>query len=400
MKNRYTPLFLSLFLGASITLHAQCPRLAGIMVDACATGNTESRNEFIFCVNGNTNLNVDDLRFTFPTGAAIGAGTTDFAPNTGLAPIGTCLTVLDDGDVIPANAPFIIFMSSNVAVAYDFSSWCTEFGQVYLLYKTNPAPVPPAFLNETSVVGGEQRSVTFNVNGSPACGATYTYDVPVGTGVSVDGNFFRFPEPTAGVSLSPGFVNNGCASPPFELLPVTLEGFTASYRNNNVQLSWSTATELNVSHFEILRSSDGIHYATIGTVAAAGNTSSITRYSYNDNNPSPSRNYYRLKIVDLDGSAEFSKIISIRANASGITLNSLYPNPANEELVIEWNGISNLKTQVSVRNLQGQLLQTQTVTTLAGFNQLKLNTSKLPAGQYFLTLDFGTDNMVQSFLKR
>ena len=399
MKNRYTPLFLSLFLGASITLHAQCPRLAGIMVDACATGATESRNEFIFFLNGNPPLNVDDLLVTFPINASIGTGTDDFAPNTGLAPIGSCLTVLDDGGVIPANAPFIMFMSSNVAVAYNFSSWCAEFGTVYLLYKTNPAPAFPTFLNETTT-SGTQRNVTLGVTGSPACGATYTYDVPVGTGVSMDGNFFRFPEPTAGVSLSPGFVNNGCASPPFELLPVNLEGFTASYRNNNVQLSWSTATELNASHFEILRSSDGIHYATIGTVAAAGNTSSITQYSYNDNNPSPSRNYYRLKIVDLDGSAEFSKIISIRANASGITLNSLYPNPANEELVIEWNGISHLKTQVSVRNLQGQLLQTQTVTTLTGFNQLKLNTSKLPAGQYFLTLDFGTDNMVQSFLKR
>ena len=399
MKNRYTPLFLSLFLGASITLHAQCPRLAGIMVDACAPGATESRNEFIFFLNGNTPLNVDDLLVTFPINASIGTGTDDFAPNTGLAPIGSCLTVLDDGGVIPANAPFIMFMSSNVAVAYNFSSWCAEFGTVYLLYKTNPAPAFPTFLNETTT-SGTQRNVTLGVTGSPACGATYTYDVPVGTGVSMDGNFFRFPEPTAGVSLSPGFVNNGCASPPFELLPVTLEGFTASYRNNNVQLSWSTATELNASHFEILRSSDGIHYATIGTVAAAGNTSSITQYSYNDNNPSASRNYYRLKIVDLDGSAEFSKIISIRANASGITLNSLYPNPANEELVIEWYGISHLKTQVSVRNLQGQLLQTQTVTTLTGFNQLKLNTSKLPAGQYFLTLDFGTDNMVQSFLKR
>ena len=399
MKNRYTPLLLSLFLGAGINLHAQCPRLAGIMVDACADGATESRNEFIFCLNGSTPLNVDDLRFTFVTGANIGAGTTDFAPNVGLAPIGTCLTVLDDGDVIPADAPFIIFMSSDVAVSYDFSSWCAEYGQVYLLYKTNPAPALPAFLNETNTPG-TTRSVTFNVNGSPACDATYTYEVPVGTGVSVDGNFFRFPEPTAGASLSPGFVNNGCASPPFELLPVTLEDFTASYRNNNVQLSWSTATELNASHFEILRSNDGAIYTTIGTVPATGNTSSLTQYSYTDGNPSPSRNYYRLRIVDLDGSAELSKIISIRANVNGITMNSLYPNPVNDELVIEWNGISNLKTQVSVRNLMGQLIQTQTVTTRTGFNQLKLNTSKLPAGQYFLSLDFGSDNMVQAFLKR
>jgi hypothetical protein len=399
MKIHYAVLFSSMILGTGIHLNAQCPRLAGIMVDACATGATESRNEFIFFLNGNSPLNVDDLAVSFPTNASIGTGTDDFAPNTGLAPIGSCLTVLDDGAVIPANAPFIMFMSSDVAVAYDFSSWCAEFGTVYLLYKTNPAPAFATFLNE-STTAGLQRSVTLGVTGSPACAATYTYDVPVGTGVSADGNFFRFPEPTAGTSLSPGFVNNGCASPPFDLLPVTLEAFTASYRNGQVQLSWSTATELNASHFEILRSTNGADYAVIGTVNATGSTSSITHYSYNDATATDSRNYYRLRIVDLDGSSELSKIISIRANANGITLNSLYPNPVADELVIEWNGISNVKTQVTVRNLQGQLLQTSTVTTVAGFNQLKLNTSLLPAGQYFLSLDFGTDNIVQAFLKR
>lgn len=194
--------------------------------------------------------------------------------------------------------------------------------------------------------------------------------------------------------------NNGCASPPFDLLPVTLEAFTASYRNGSVQLSWSTSTELNASHFEILRSTNGADYAVIGTVPATGSTGSVTHYSYNDAEVSGSRSYYRLKIVDLDGSSELSKIISIRANINGITLNGLYPNPVTEELVIEWNAISNIKTQVSVRNLQGQLLQTSTITTVAGFNQLKLNTSGLPAGQYFLSLDFGSDNIVQAFLKR
>lgn len=378
---------------------AQCPRVAGIMVDACSTGPTESRNEFVFCVNGSTTLNVDELNMSFPANAAIGAGNTDFAPNTGTAPIGGCLQILDDGDVIPANAPFIIFMSSNVAVAYDFSSWCTQYGTVYLLYKTNPAPTTATFLNETPAPG-TQRSVSLSVTGSPACTATYTYDVLVGTGVSVDGNFYRFPAPTAGISLSPGFVNNGCASPPFEMLPVTLEGFTAGIRNGEVQLSWSTATELNASHFEILKSTDGINYSTIGAVSATGNSNSVIRYSYADKNAEENRIYYRLKMVDLDGSSELSKIISIRANAGGNTLNNLYPNPASAELVIEWNGSSSQKTQISIRNLQGQLLQTKTVITLPGFNQLKLNTSQLSAGQYFITLDFGTDNIVQAFLRQ
>ncbi len=132
------------------------------------------------------------------------------------------------------------------------------------------------------------------------------------------------------------------------------------------------------------RSTNGIDYAVIGTVTATWkHSSAVTHYSYNDAAASDSRNYYRLRIVDLDGSSELSKIISIRANANGITLNGLYPNPVTDELVIEWNAISNVKTQVTVRNLQGQLLQTSTVITVAGFNQLKLNTSLLPCRTVF-----------------
>lgn len=398
MKIHY---FLSLLIfgGTTTTLKAQCPEIEGIMVDACSAGATESRNEFIFFLNGNTPLNVDDIGLILPANANIGTGTNDFAPNTGLAPIGPCLHVLDDGGVIPANAPFIIFMSSDVAVAYDFSSWCTEFGNVYLLYKALPNPTTPTFLNETTTPG-TQRSVVFSVTGSPACTATYTYNVPVGTGVSMDGDFYRFPTPSGGQSLSPGFINNGCASPPFTPLPVTLEHFTASLRNKAVELSWSTATELNTSHFEILKSTDGEHYNMIGQVQAAGNSSNTLRYSFTDHTPSEGKNFYRLRTVDADGSAELSRIISVRASANGVTLNAIYPNPVTDELVVEWNGLSNMKTQVSIRDVAGRLLQTATVTTRTGFNQLKLNTSQLSAGQYFLSLDLGDGNIVQPFLKR
>lgn len=395
MKIRNT-LFVFL-MGMPAMLIAQCPRLAGIMVDACSSGATENRNEFVFFLNGSAAVNVDDLRITFPANAAIGAGTTDFAPNTGSAPVGACLATLDDGGVIPPNAPFIIFMSSNVAVSYDFTSWCAQFGTVYLLYKTNPAPTTATFLNEDP--GGLQRSVTLDVNGSSGCAATYTYNVTVGTGISQDGNFFRFPLPIAGISLSPGFVNNGCASPPFELLPVTLQQFSASYRNGSAILSWATSQELNASHFEVLKSTDGANFSVSGTVKATGNSDITRQYSFTD--PAVSgRVYYRLRTVDIDGSAALSRIITLRAQSGNITLNALYPNPAAGQLTIEWNGIHRTKTTVSIRNLAGKLLQTENLYTNPGFNQLVLNTGPLPAGQYIIRLDFGSEQITQTFLKQ
>lgn len=398
MKIRY--LSLALFLtGISLSARSQCPRLAGIMVDACGTGTVENTNEFVFFLNGSTATNVDDLAISFPANPSITvANTNDFAPNTGTAPIGGCLQVLDDGDVIPANAPFLIFMSSNVSTAYDLSSWCTQYGTVYLLYKTQVSPPTATFLNSNPIP--VQRSVTMSVNGSPACSATYTYDV-LSPGPSTDGNFYRFPEPSGGTSLSPGFVNNGCASPPFVLLPVTLTAFTATYQAPGAFLNWTTTTELNTSYFEIQKSRDGMNYTAIGTVNAVGTSSAVNRYSYTDAGPLDGRTYYRLRIVDADGSSEISKIVSVKAGTTGIFLNNLYPNPVNDQLTVEWNSVApDVKTQVSIRDLQGRLLQTTTVTSVTGFNQLFLNTSKLSPGQYFLSLDLDKDNLVQPFLKR
>ncbi|NML22756.1 T9SS type A sorting domain-containing protein [Pseudoflavitalea sp. G-6-1-2] len=398
MKIRY--LSLALFLtGISLVARSQCVRLAGIMVDACGNGAVENTNEFIFFLNGSTPTNTNDLLITLPANGAITLGNTnDFSPNSGTAPIGGCLQVIDDGDVIPANAPFLIFMSNNVSTAYDLSSWCSQYGTVYLLYRNLASPFSATFLNQSPTP--TQRSVSLSINGSPACDATYTYDVLVGTG-SVDGNFYRFPEPTAGSSLSPGFVNNGCASPPFVLLPVTLTAFTATYQAPGAFLNWTTSTELNTSYYEIQKSRDGVNYTAIGTVNAVGTSSAVNRYSYTDAGPIDGRTYYRLRIVDADGSSEFSKIVSVKAGKAGIFLNNLYPNPVTDQLTVEWNSVApNVKTQVSIRDAMGRLQQTTTVTSVTGFNQLFLNTSKLSAGQYFLSLDLDKDNLVQPFLKR
>ena len=398
MKIRY--LSLALFLiGTTLSVRSQCPRLAGIMVDACGNGAVENTNEFIFFKNGNNAISTNDLFIQLPANGAITLGNLDdFSPNSGTAPIGGCLQVLDDGDVIPANAPFLVFMSNNVSTAYDLSSWCAQYGTVYLLYRNLASPFSATFLNQSPTP--TQRSVTFNVNGLPSCDATYTYDVLVGTG-SVDGNFYQFPPPTSGTSLSPGFVNNGCASPPYQVLPVTLTGFNASFQSPGAFLNWTTSEELNTSYFEIQKSRDGITYSTIGSVNAVGTSSAVNRYSYTDAGPIEGRTYYRLRIVDIDGSAQLSKIVSVRAGVAGIFLNNLYPNPVTDQLTIEWNSVApNVKTQVSIRDLQGRLLQTTTVTSVTGFNQLFLNTSKLSAGQYFLSLDMDKDNLVQPFVKR
>ncbi|WP_127126619.1 T9SS type A sorting domain-containing protein [Pseudoflavitalea rhizosphaerae] len=398
MKHVYLLLFIACY--APLNLQAQqCPRIVGIMANGCGTGIQENRNEFIILINGNKPLNVNDLNIILPQNGAITASNDDdFAANTGAVPTGGCISTVDDGAIIPPNIPFVIFMSNLVDVVYDFSSLCEQYGSVYLLYRNLLEPSLPTFLSQSNA--DTIKTVTLAVNNLAACYANFTWKQQLKRQSSRDGDFYRFPEPVDGKSVSNGFVNNGCASPVLYQPSNPLSGFAANYVEPSVQLNWTTAMELDAVYFEVNRSIDGYNFANAGTVKAQGAAGSLTRYSYNDPGPILRRTYYRLRIVDRQGNSVYSRTISVRAGNSGITLNNLYPNPVTDVLIVDWTGTSSVKTQLSIRSLGGKILQTNTVTTVQGFNQYRLNTAQLSPGQYFLSLDYENDNIVEVFVKR
>jgi hypothetical protein len=109
-------------------------------------------------------------------------------------------------------------------------------------------------------------------------------------------------------------------------LPVQLVAFTAAAEGPAaVRLAWATASEKNSRYFEVERSADGVGFAAIGTVAAAGTTATARTYALRDAAlpAGAAVLYYRLRQVDLDGTAHYSPVRSV-AVASGLTL---YPNP-------------------------------------------------------------------------
>ena len=102
--------------------------------------------------------------------------------------------------------------------------------------------------------------------------------------------------------------------------PVTLLHFTADWKTARQEeglVYWQTSAEINSRFFEVQRSLDGIHYITIATIPAAGNSNTLLNYSTNDIYPSTVVNslfYYRLKLIDLDGRYSYSAVASIRRN--------------------------------------------------------------------------------------
>ncbi len=123
-------------------------------------------------------------------------------------------------------------------------------------------------------------------------------------------------------------------STPLNPLPIELLFFNADLiKNRTVDLSWSTASELNNDYFSIEKSSDALNWYKLMDVSGAGNSSMAINYLENDNNPYTGVSYYRLKQTDYDGTYTYSKTKSVFLENSESDL-IIYPNPTSNIITV------------------------------------------------------------------
>jgi hypothetical protein len=196
----------------------------------------------------------------------------------------------------------------------------------------------------------------------------------------------------------------GFAYPNQITLPVELVSFSAFLNDDNVDLKWTTASEKNVSHFSIEKSTDGINYSQAGIVFAYGNTTEKVNYAFTDNSIKTSKEavvYYRLRSVDIDGRSDLSIIRSIRlANKNQEIVSILtYPNPVIEQLRItiptNWQG---KKLTYELFNNKGQAAVKRVVA--AGSQTEAFNVSSLVPGLYIVKVSCNGEIAQQKIIKR
>ncbi|QHJ05854.1 T9SS type A sorting domain-containing protein [Hymenobacter busanensis] len=172
-------------------------------------------------------------------------------------------------------------------------------------------------------------------------------------------------------------------------LPVVLKSFAAVRQHGQVRVAWATASEKNSAQFEVERSLDGgKHFATVGTVEAAGTSANEHAYTWLDGGAPATFLYYRLRQVDFDGTATTSAAVAVAA--AGKLDAVAYPNPAFESLhlqpgsqVLSWR----------LLNVRGQLLRSGSTAA-----PVELDMSALPAGVYALELRSGSQRTVQQIM--
>jgi hypothetical protein len=187
--------------------------------------------------------------------------------------------------------------------------------------------------------------------------------------------------PTAGwLMLTP--VATGVAP-----LPVQLVGFTAKAQGAAVALAWYTASEVNSDRFDIERSTDGTTFSKLGAVAAQGTTSQAHAYGFRDMAlpAGAAVLYYRLRQVDLDGSAHYSPVRAVALAAGAAAWGAeAYPNPWREQLHVQLAGLGAGPVGLVLYDALGKQVLSHTATS--GQLVVLPDAGRLPAGVYYLRI--------------
>jgi hypothetical protein len=190
---------------------------------------------------------------------------------------------------------------------------------------------------------------------------------------------------------------------PLSTLPVKMYSFTANLNNNKVDLKWVTASEINVSHFIVEKSTDGVNFSEAGLMFAYGNATDKTNYSLSDNVNTNQAGvfYYRLRSIDIDGKSELSETRIIRIgkqtekNISIVT----YPNPVSNEIRItipaNWQ---NKKVVYEIFNVNGRTAKK--IETANSSQTETLNVSALSPGFYIVRVSFDGQIAQQKIIKQ
>lgn len=173
-------------------------------------------------------------------------------------------------------------------------------------------------------------------------------------------------------------------------LPLSLLEFKGRAQENTASLQWLTTNEVSTKEFIIERSNDGNAFNEIGK-ANAQSTQGINQYNFTDVNPLAGNNFYRLKMIDIDGKFSFSNIVPIQLNAEVIKL-SVYPNPANNISTLVFNSAVAGKYMIEITDQSGKIMKRINGISIAGANKVNIDMHSYAKGIYFMTFTGDTMN--------
>jgi hypothetical protein len=161
----------------------------------------------------------------------------------------------------------------------------------------------------------------------------------------------------------------------------------------NVTVNWTTANEVNVSHFNIQRSINNKDFINVGKVSANNNALNEYRYTdYGQLSTVDGKLYYRIESVDKDGRKQYSEIRSVALGNRNRGI-SIYPNPAKDVVTVDCKGAK----AVQIIDYLGRIVCQSTVDR----QQLTVDTKQFVKGIYVVKMIMNNNTtLFEKFIKQ
>ena len=245
--------------------------------------------------------------------------------------------------------------------------------------------------------GGKGANV-FWLIGSSATIGTYTQfcgniiavtSITMTTGCTTPGKLFAL---GAAVTMDTNRVlSDYCTGSGFVLLPVKNILLSAICKNQHALLTWSTTSETNNNYFTIEKSNNGTRWVSAGVIKGAGNSSTLTSYTFTDAVSTEAITYYRLKLTDFNGNNTYYNIVPFKKcggeSVSGVTV---YPNPSSGKYNLSYAG-----DKINVKAMEVYNVRGEKVYGAVGF-QSSLDLGGMGNGVYYVRIHLNSSITINS----
>ncbi len=262
----------------------------------------------------------------------------------------------------------------------------------------NDASMTVNFSNPSGTIGDltsafkVYTTVTVNFSAPTGLDATFTIRDLANKGAAIvehrsnwvgDVNFVDINE-TAGVNPDQTALT---ATP----LAIELLSFNATATSERTaKLEWATATEKNSSHFLVERSSDGLRFTDqVARMQAAGMSDDELNYHNFDYNPLTGANYYRLKMVNKDGTYQYSETRRLVFEAPVADVTAI-PNPFQSATTIRVHADKAQMANYYLMDAAGRVIRTGVWEVAKGVQEFPMPLADAAAGNYLLTVQGST----------
>jgi hypothetical protein len=266
---------------------------------------------------------------------------------------------------------------SNPSDDYDFAIW-GPMGSGNCV-----GLAAPVRCNYSGTPGNTGLSTSATNASQGAAGSVWSSALPATTGQAY--NLYVSNYSQSGLAFNLTWQLSAGASLDCTLLPIELLGFEGEQEGDSIRLEWATGIEKDTHAYEVQRIGDDGRAQAIGTVPAAGSSSTLTRYAWRDGSPVPGENRYRLLVREGQGEEREAASAVVLFRQPGARP-QVVPNPVAGSAELVLDAPMESLAQMSLTDASGRLVRSRSIPLVMGPNRIPLPVEGLAPGPYFVAV--------------